>query len=278
MTEDIIENGLRLYLQEIAEYPLLTPQEEQNLVQKVRKGDKDAREKLINSNLRLVISIARTYRNCGLPFLDLIQEGNIGLIKAVDSYDPNEGNRFSTFATYWIRQKIGRALSNDSRSIRLPAHIAELQSTLKNTASKVLATTGKEATAKELSDMLGMDAEKVKNAFGNEYEISSLDIPVGFDEETTVGDLVPDSTQNIAAAIEAEEDRTTIAAVIDTLSPKEKEIINKRFGLNNTVPMTLEAIGNQLGISKERVRQRQNAALRKLRNPCRSNLLKDCFI
>lgn len=277
MTENIIENGLRLYLKEIAEYPLLTPQEEQDLTQKAYKGDKDAREKLINSNLRLVVSVARTYKNCGLSFLDLIQEGNVGLIKAVDSYNPNEGNRFSTFATYWIRQKIGRALSNDSRSIRLPAHIAELQSTLKNAASNALASTGKEATIEELSNMLGIDAEKVKNAFGNEFEISSLDVPVGIDEETTVGDLVPDSSTDLVAAFEEAEDKETIQAVIDTLSPKEKEIIVKRFGLG-CVPMTLEAIGNQLGISKERVRQRQNAALRKLRNPCRSNLLKDCFI
>ena len=272
-----MEDSLKTYLNEIARYPLLTQQEEYQLANATKSGDSQARENLINSNLRLVVSIARQYRNCGIPFADLIQEGNVGLIKAVDSFDPSLGNRFSTHATNWIRQRIGRALSDDSRDIRIPAHIAELQSTLKNAAAKTLAATGKEPTNEELALMLNLDTKKVTNALECEHEISSLDIPVGIDEETTVGDLIPDSNKNIAANVEQAEDTTIINAVVNTLSPREKEVINRRFGLAGQIPATLEAIGKDMGVSKERVRQYQTAALRKLRHPSRSNFLKDCF-
>ena len=271
-------NSLQQYLDEIAEYPLLNAQEEKKLAIAAKNGDSQAREQLINSNLRLVVSIARKYRNCGIPFADLIQEGNIGLIKATESFNPSFGNRFSTHATNWIRQRIGRALSDESRDIRLPAHIAELQSTLKNTAARILAATGKEPTCEELAAMVNLDVKKVTEALECEHEISSLDVPVGMDEETTVGDLMPDSNQNIAANVEQANDTELINSVIDTLSPKEKEVINRRFGLRGQIPTTLEAIGKDMGVSKERVRQYQTAALRKLRHPCRSNLLKDCFI
>lgn len=227
--------------------------------------------------MRLVVSIARTYRNCGLSFLDLIQEGNLGLIKAVDTFDPAKGNHFSTYATYWIRQKIGRALSNDSRDIRLPAHIAELQTTIKNASSKVLAATGNEPTNEELALMLDLDVEKVRNALGSGHEVSSLDVPVGVDEETTVGDLVPDSNPHPDEAVSDEIDRELINSVLKTLAPKEEEIIKSRFGLGGRTPLTLEAIGKEIGLSKERVRQYQTTALRKLRHPSRSNILKDCF-
>lgn len=273
-----MEDSIQKYLKEISQYPLLTPIEEQQLIQKVLLGDEIAREQLISSNLRLVVSIARQYRNCGIPFADLIQEGNVGLIKAVDSFNPSFGTRFSTYATNWIRQKIGRALSDNSRDIRIPAHIAELQSTLKNSSSKVLASTGKEPTNEELAAMLNLDVEKVTDALNHEHKISSLDIPVGFDEETTVGDLIPDEYQNVSSIVSKGIDNEIINSVVDTLSPKEKDIINRRFGLRGHAPATLEAIGNEIGLSKERVRQYQTMALRKLRHPCRSDILKECLL
>ena len=273
-----MEDSLQQYLREISQYPLLTPIEEQELTQKTFLGDDKARQCLINSNLRLVVSIARAYRNCGLPFIDLIQEGNLGLIKAVDSFDPSRGTHFSTHATSWIRQKIGRALSNDSRNIRIPAHLAELQSTLKNVSSKVLASTGKEPTNKELAVLLNLDTKKVTEVLNCDHAITSLDTPVGIDEETTVGDLIPDSFIDVAKTVEEKIDGEIINSVVDTLSPREKEVINRRFGLRGQMPATLEAIGRDLGLSKERVRQCQSTALRKLRHPCRSNILKDCML
>lgn len=227
--------------------------------------------------MRLVVSIARTYRNCGFPFLDLIQEGNLGLIKAVDTFDPTKGNHFSTYATYWIRQKIGRALSNDSRDIRLPAHIAELQTSIKNASSEALAATGNEPTDEELAHMLDLDVKKITNALNCGHDVSSLDMTIGIDEETTVGDLIPDSSQDLDKTVSEDMDKELIYSVLKTLAPKEEEIIIKRFGLGGCAPSTLEDIGNEIGLSKERVRQYQTTALRKLRHPSRSNILKDCF-
>ena len=257
---------METYLKEIKKIPLLTPEEEV----------KASPEELVEHNLRLVVPIAKTYQNCGLSLSDLIQEGNIGLIEASQLYDPTQG-RFSTFATYRIKHSIGRALSDCSRAVRLPANIAELQTKVKNKANEVFLATGVQPSHEELAKLLDMDVKKVANALESEALLTSLDEPVSEADDSPIGEIIP-SSNLCESNIFAETDAEILRQVLSTLAPKEEETIVKRFGLWGQQPRTLVEVGNELGVSKERARQLQNSALRKLRNPCRSNLLKECFL
>lgn len=274
----IVGDSTRFYLKEISKIPLLTFEEERQLAQKVAAGDQEAADEMVLHNLRLVVSIAKRYSGCGLPLLDLIQEGNAGLIEAVQKYDLSKGFRFSTYATWWVRQKIGRALSDQSRSIRIPANVAELVSRIKKVMGSMTQKLGRTPTEEEIAAELGVEADKVKVALDMSQAVSSLDVPVGDDDETTVGDLQADhAAENPMANLIAEANKQVINSVFDTLNEREANVLRMRFGIDHDHAHTLEEIGNELGVTRERVRQIETRALRKMRNPARMAILKEAF-
>lgn len=274
----IVGDSTRFYLKEISKIPLLTYEEEKNLALRIKDGDQEAADILVEHNLRLVVSIAKHYTGCGLSLLDLIQEGNVGLIEAAKKYDVNRGFRFSTYATWWVRQKIGRALSDQSRSIRVPAHIAELVSKIKKVMGTMTQELGRTPTEEEIAEKLNVEVDKVKVALDMSQAISSLDIPVGEDEETTIGDLQADpSVKNLMANLIDEANRQIIETVFATLNEREANVLRLRFGMNVNHAYTLEEVGNELGITRERVRQIETRALRKMRNPVRMNVLREAL-
>ena len=283
MTSDLLEkqsqsDELSQYLTEIRQYPRLTPEEELELAARCAQGDMDAIRKMVNSNLRLVVSIAREYAGRGVPLLDLIQEGNTGLIEAAHKYDVNKGFRFSTYATWWVRQKIGRALSDQSRSIRIPAHIAELVSRIKKVTGTLVQKLGRTPTEEELAEVLGVEVDKIKVALDMSQAVSSLDVPVGDDDETTVGDLQADhGAQNPMASLIAEANKQVIESVLATLNEREANVLRLRFGMESDHAHTLEEIGEKMGVTRERVRQIEVKALRKMRHPARMAILKEAF-
>lgn len=273
-----IENAVKTYINTIRLYPRLTPEEEVALSVRAQAGDRSAVNSLVESNLALVVSIAKKFMNCGLPLLDLIQEGNMGLLRAAEKYDGNTGFRFSTYATYWIKQFIVRALEKQGRTIRLPSNLSTLITKIKKSSIILMQELGRAPTVDEIAEDLDISPKKVREALDHSQTISSLDVTVDSNSETTLEDLIED-----IEAISPEQfcinndNKNVILAVLETLTAREKEIIIMRFGLESGEPMTLSDVGAHYGLTKERIRQIENKALRKLRHPARSAILKDAL-
>jgi RNA polymerase primary sigma factor len=258
--------GLKRYLQEIGQFPLLTPQEEIELAGKIKKGDAAARERMINANLRLVVTIARDYANLGLPLLDLISEGNIGLTKAVERFDPTKGAKLSTYAMWWIKQSIKRALANQSKTIRLPVHLADKVAKVRRVSLQMSDELGREPTDEELGEEIGIDSDKIARLKRVGIRPTSLDAPITDDDSMEFGDVIGDNEAR--TPFELLRDKNLLGEVdglLGVLDPREKKIILQRFGLDGGNPKTLEDVGKDFGITRERIRQLQNTALAKLR-------------
>src|SRR5271169_3137723 len=260
------ENGIKIYLREIGQIALLTPKDEIRLAARIKKGDKAARAEMIKANLRLVVKIAHDYSNFGLPLLDLISEGNIGLMKAVERFDPKKGGKLSTYAAWWIKQSIKRALANQSKTIRLPVHLVDKISKMKRAGHKLSERLGREPTDQELADVLGIPRAKVAQLRTISIRPASLDAPIGEDDATEFSEIVGD--ENALTPFELLRDknlRQDVRDILEELEPREAEILNLRFGLDGNKPKTLEDVGRKFKVTRERVRQIQNIALTKLR-------------
>jgi RNA polymerase primary sigma factor len=258
--------GLNRYLREIGRLPLLTPQQEIELAAKIKKGDAGARERMISSNLRLVVTIAHDYANLGLPLLDLISEGNIGLTKAVERFDPAKGAKLSTYAMWWIKQSIKRALANQGKMIRLPVHLGDKIAKVRRVSLQMSNELGREPTDDELAAEIGIAGEKVARLKSVGIRPASLDAPIGDDDSTEFGTVVADEEAQTPFELLRDKNlRGEVDGLIETLDDREKKIISQRFGLNGGKPKTLEDVGKNLGVTRERIRQLQNIALSKLR-------------
>ena len=277
--ESVVLDGVKAYLKSIGNHPRLSFEEEKELSEKSLSGDRDAQTKLVECNLKLVVPIAKRYMGCGLPLLDLIQEGNLGLMKAAEKYDGSKGFRFSTYATYWIRQAISRALGDQSRTIRIPANMVELLSKVRHGSAELLQALRREPTEQEIADHLGIELEKVQTVMDMAQATTSLDLAVDDDGETTMGDLIADtSAENPYHNMVKEANAQIVEAVLATLPNKEAEILRMRFGIGADRPMTLEEVGKHYGVTRERIRQVENKAIRKLRNPLRANMLREAMV
>jgi RNA polymerase primary sigma factor len=261
-----IDLGLKRYLQEIGQFPLLTPQQEIELAEKIKKGDTAAREQMINANLRLVVTIARDYTNLGLPLLDLISEGNIGLTKAVGRFEPTKGAKLSTYAMWWIKQSIKRALANQSKTIRLPVHLADKVAKVRRLSLRMSGELGREPTDDELGEEIGIDSDKITRLKSVGIRPTSLDAPITDDDSTEFGEVIGDDEAQ--TPFELLRDKNLLGEVdglLEALDPRERKIISQRFGLDGGKPKTLEDVSKNFGITRERIRQLQNIALAKLR-------------
>jgi RNA polymerase primary sigma factor len=258
--------ALTLYMREVGQVRLLTAEEEIDLARKVQKGNPKARELMIRANLRLVVKIAREYENLGLPLLDLINEGNIGLMAAVERFDPTKGAKLSTYSSWWIKQAIRRALANQSKTIRLPVHMVDKIYNMKKTALKLQEAFGREPTDPELAAELGLSVRQVRDMRSFAIRPASLDAPIGDDESGNLADIVSD--ENASSPYQQLEDKTItdmLGSLVDRLQPREADILRYRFGLDGGQERTLEEVGVKFGVTRERIRQLQNLALRKLR-------------
>lgn len=271
-----IDDPVKVYLKEIGRVPLLTPEEEIELAIRIIDGDEAAKKRLSEANLRLVVSIAKRYVGRGMQFLDLIQEGNLGLIKAVEKFDYTKGFKFSTYATWWIRQAITRAIADQARTIRIPVHMVETINKVKKVSSQLLHTNGHEPSAEEISAELDMPVDKVREIMRVAQEPVSLETPIGEEEDSHLGDFIPDddapAPQDAASHTLLKEQ---LADVLDTLTPREEKVLSLRFGLEDGRSRTLEEVGKEFNVTRERIRQIEAKALRKLRHPSRSKKLKD---
>jgi RNA polymerase primary sigma factor len=260
------DTGLNRYVREIGRIPLLTPQQEIDLAGKIKKGDAAARERMINSNLRLVVTIAHDYANLGVPLLDLISEGNIGLTKAVERFDPAKGAKLSTYAAWWIKQSIKRALANQSKTIRIPVHLGDKLARVRRVSLQMSDELGREPTDDELAEEIGITSEKVARLRSVGIRPASLDAPIGDDDSTEFAETVGD--EEAQTPFELLRDKNLLHemdGLLDVLDAREKKIISQRFGLDGGTPKTLEDVSKDFGITRERIRQLQNIALTKLR-------------
>ena len=271
-----IDDPVKVYLKEIGRVPLLSSEEEIELAIRISDGDVAAKQRLSEANLRLVVSIAKRYLGRGMQFLDLIQEGNLGLIKAVEKFDYTKGFKFSTYATWWIRQAITRAIADQARTIRIPVHMVETIHKVSRTARQLLQELGREPNTDEIAEKLGMTADKVREIMKIAQDPVSLETPIGEEEDSHLGDFVEDN-DSPAPSDSASYSllREQLCNVLHTLTPREEQVIKLRFGLEDGRPRTLEEVGRQFQITRERIRQIEAKALRKLRHPSRSKTLKD---
>ena len=270
------DDPVRMYFKEIGKVPLLTAEEERELAIRIEQGDEEAKKKLCESNLRLVVSIARRYLNRGLSFLDLIQEGNLGLIKAVEKFDYTKGYKFSTYATWWIRQAITRSIADQARTIRIPVHMVETINKLIRISRQLLQEYGREPTSEEIAKEMGISVEKVREIKKISQDPVSLETPIGEEEDSHLGDFIPD--EDIPSPVDAAAYsmlQKQLREVLDTLSEREKKVLILRFGLDDGRPRTLEEVGREFNVTRERIRQIEAKALRKLRHPSRSKKLRD---
>jgi len=270
MTTEKNDTAIKVYLREIGRIALLTPEQEIELALKIKKGDGEARARMISSNLRLVVTIAQDYANLGLPLLDLISEGNVGLTVAVDRFDASKGAKLSTYAAWWIRQSIKRALSNQGRTIRLPVHLGEKISKMRRVALHLSEEIGREPTDDELGEEIGIASEKVSHLKTASISPASLDAPIGDDDLTEFGESVADEQARTPFELLRDKDlHNDVGGLLEVLDEREKEIISQRFGFDGGEQKTLEEIGRKFRVSRERIRQLQNEALSKLRRALR---------
>jgi RNA polymerase primary sigma factor len=274
-----IEDPVRMYLKEIGKVPLLEADEEIELAQRMENGDEEAKKKLAEANLRLVVSIAKRYVGRGMLFLDLIQEGNMGLIKAVEKFDYRKGYKFSTYATWWIRQAITRAIADQARTIRIPVHMVETINKLTRVSRQLLQELGREPSPEEIAEEMDMPVDRVREIQKISQEPVSLETPIGEEEDSHLGDFLPDDevpapSEAAASAILKEQ----IAEVLDTLTDREQKVLRLRFGLDDGRSRTLEEVGKEFNVTRERIRQIEAKALKKLRNPARTRKLKDFVV
>ena len=271
-----LDDPVKAYLKEIGQVPLLSAEEEQTLARAARAGDADARRRLSEANLRLVVSVAKRYAGRGLPFLDLIQEGNLGLMKAAEKFEPDRGFKFSTYATWWIRQSITRAIADQGRTIRIPVHLVEHINRVRKTAGELLRKNGREPTAEEIAVRLEMEPDRVRELLQLAQEPVSLETPVGEEEDAHLEDFIQDEEAGVPVDEAGRQLlRRELMSVLKSLTPREERVITLRFGLDDGRPRTLEELGKEFNVTRERIRQIEAKALRKLRHPSRAKRLRD---